>query len=128
MAKKETGCDFNAELKKLKNAPPQRIYVLFGEEDYLRDHFLGRLKAKCLPEGEDGFNFKRFDGPGLDAGELSKAVDMLPFLSECTFIELRNVDLNKLGSRTGLSKSSVPYRITARSVLFRMLTLNRTDG
>ena len=97
MAKKETGCDFNAELKKLKKTSPQRIYVLFGEEDYLRDHFLGRLKAKCLPEGEDGFNFKRFDGPGLDAGELSKAVDMLPFLSECTFIELRNVDLNKLG-------------------------------
>ena len=97
MAKKETGCDFNLELKKLKGAPPQRIYVLYGEEDYLRNHFLAQLKAKCLPEGEDSFSFRRFDGPGLDAEELARAIDVMPFLTERTMVELRDVDLNRLG-------------------------------
>ena len=96
MAKKDPPCDFNTELKKLKTGLPDRIYLLYGEEDYLRDHFYSTLKAKCLPEGDDGFAYKRFNGPSLDPSAFSEAVDMLPFLTERTMVELRNVDVNRL--------------------------------
>ena len=91
MAKKQNSLDYNAEVKALKECPPKRLYLLSGEEDYLRDRYLEALKAVCIPEGESGFSYKRFDGPSLDAFELGKALDVMPFLSERTFVELRNV-------------------------------------
>ena len=96
MAKQNNSCDFNAELTKLKTSPPERLYLLYGSEDYLSDFFLTRLRESCLPDGDDGFSYKRFDGPSLDLGLVAKALDVMPFLSERTFIELRNIDINRL--------------------------------
>ena len=96
MAKKNNGCDFNAELRKLKSEGPGRLYLLYGNEDYLRDYYLSQLRLLCLPGGDDGFSLKRFDGPGLDPSGFAKALDLMPFLSERTFVELHHVDLNKL--------------------------------
>ena len=88
--------DYVAERKKLREEGPQNLYLMYGPEDYLREQFLIELKKLCLPEGEDGFSFKRMDGPELDANELAQAIDSVPFMSERSFVELRNVDINKL--------------------------------
>ena len=83
-------------MKKLKAGSPDRLYLLYGNEDYLRDYFLTQLREKCIPDGDDGFSYKRFDGPSVDARQFARALDVMPFLSERTFIELRNVDINKI--------------------------------
>lgn len=88
--------NYAAEIRALKDNGPQRLYLLWGVEDYLREQYLTRLKAVCLPEGEDSFSFKRMDGPEIDLNELSQAVDAMPFLSERSFVEIRGLDLNKL--------------------------------
>ena len=50
MAKKDkNSCDFNAELKKLKAGSPDRLYLLYGNEDYLRDYFLTQLRENAFP-------------------------------------------------------------------------------
>lgn len=101
MAKK-TGKDekkklnYTAEIKMLREEGPKSLYLMYGPEDYLREQFLIQLKKICLPEGEDGFSFKRMDGPGLDINEFTQAIDAIPFMSERSFIELRDVDINKL--------------------------------
>ena len=107
MAKKgrdEEKLNYAAELRALKERGPQRLYFFWGPEDYLREQFLIQLKKIVLPEGEDGFSYKRIDGPGLDARELQQAVDAMPFMTESTFIELRDVDLNKLPDADACAK------------------------
>ena len=97
MAKeKDEKLNYRQELQKLKAEGPRTLYLLWGKEDYLREQYLTQLKALCIPEGESGFNYKRFDGPELTANALRQAVDALPFLADHTFIELRDIDLNKL--------------------------------
>ncbi len=97
MAKKnEEKLNYAAEIRRLKDYGPQRLYLLWGVEDYLREQYLTKLKAICLPEGEDSFSFKRMDGPEIDVNELARAVDAMPFLSERSFVEIRGLDLNKL--------------------------------
>ncbi len=88
--------NYAAEIRSLKERGPERLYLLWGREDYLREQYLTQLKKLCLPEGENSFSFKRIDGPALDAKQLREAVDTLPFMSERTFVELRNADINKL--------------------------------
>ena len=94
--KDEKRLDFQAEIRRLRQNGPQRLYLLWGPEDYLREQYLQQLKKICLPEGEDSFSFKRIDGPELDLLELERAIDAMPFLTERSFVELQNVDLNKL--------------------------------
>ena len=127
MAKKQNSLDYAAEIKTLKSEPPGNIYLLYGEEDYLRDRYLEALKAVCIPEGESGFSYKRFDGPAIDAAELGKATDVLPFLTERTFIELRNIDINKTADTDQLIAvlSSVPEYCT---VCFVQDAAYETDG
>ena len=97
MAKKnEEKLNYAAEVRRLKEQGPQRLYLLWGPEDYLREQYLLQLKTLCLPEGEDSFSYKRLNGPELDPQELGGAIDAVPFLSERSFVELRGVDLNRL--------------------------------
>ena len=97
MAKaKEEKLNYRQELQKLKTAGAENLYLLWGKEDYLREQYLTELKSVCIPEGESGFNYRRFDGPEIDAARLRQAVDAMPFLSERSFVELRDLDLNHL--------------------------------
>ena len=95
MAKKDKKerLNYNAEIKRLRETGPERLYVLFGPEDYLREAYLTELRGLCVPS-EDDFSYQRFDGPGLDMAALGEAVDMLPFFSERRFVEVRDFDIN----------------------------------
>lgn len=94
--KKEEKLNYPAEIRYLKERGPERLYFLWGPEDYLREQYLAQLKNLCLPEGEDSFSYRRINGPELDPVILRQAVDAIPFLTERSFVELRDVELNKL--------------------------------
>ena len=97
MAKgKEEKLNYKQELQRLKADGPGALYLLWGKEDYLREQYLTQLKSVCIPEGESSFNFRRFDGPEIAASTLRQAVDAMPFLSDRSFVELRDMDINKL--------------------------------
>ena len=91
---KEEKLNYSAELRRLKDFGPERLYLLWGPEDYLREQYLGQLKKICLPEAEDSFSYKRINGPELDMHELRMAVDAMPFMTERSFVELRSVDIH----------------------------------
>ncbi len=100
MAKKnqkdESKLNYAAEVRALRERGPERLYFLWGPEDYLREQYLLTLKKLCLPEGEDSFSFHRLNGPELDPLALREAIDAVPFLTERSFVELRDVDLNRV--------------------------------
>lgn len=95
MAKqKNTGADYAAELNKLKLHGPGRLYLLWGEEDYLRERFLEKLHDTVLDGGADDFNYKRLDGRKADLRDIEEAVNSMPFMGERCFVELRDLDIN----------------------------------
>ena len=51
--KNDEKLNYGAEIRSLKENGPQRLYLLWGVEDYLREQYLAQLKTACLPEGED---------------------------------------------------------------------------
>lgn len=94
--REEIKLNYKAEIERLRSGGPLSLYLLWGKEDYLREQYLAQLKKVCLPDGDEGFNYKRFDGPELSAQAFREALDALPFLADRSFIELRDVDINKL--------------------------------
>ena len=112
---KEEKLNYAAAIKDLRAHGPERLYLLWGPEDYLREQSLAELKRLCLPEGEDSFSFRRIDGPELAAQELQQALDAAPFMTERSLVELRDVDLNRLKEGDSVSKllADIPEYCTA---------------
>ena len=93
--KKEAPLNYAAEIRRLKEEGPARLYLLWGEEDYLRDSYLGEIRKLCFPEGDDSFQHRVIRGAQPDVHELRDAMDTLPFFSERSLIEIREVDFSK---------------------------------
>ena len=100
--KKETALDYGAEVRKLKEQGPRRLYLLWGEEDYLRDDYMKTLREICAQDDPDGFQSRIFKDAQPDPVELRFAIDTLPFFSERSLIEIREMDYLKPGDPDGL--------------------------
>ena len=98
MAKKTNDVKFNykVEVKSLRDYGPERLYFLWGPEDYLREQFAAEIRKVCIPEGEESFSYKLIDGASLDYLEFRDAVDALPFMTERSLVEVRDAKLNHL--------------------------------
>ena len=95
MAKKDKPkLNYGAEVKRLKEQGPERLYLLCGPEDYLRECFLEELR-KCCGVTEEDFGYQRFNGANLDLDQLRQAVDSLPFFAQRSLVEVRDYDLAK---------------------------------
>lgn len=80
----------------LKAAQPRRLYFFYGEEHYLRDHYLKMMQEKLLDGPAREFNYHRFTADSMDLQQLADAVDALPMMASCSLIQVEDWDLGKL--------------------------------
>ena len=92
--RKET-LNYGALTKELEQKGPQKLYMLWGPEDYLISDFLNRLRAACVGEGMEDFDAKRLDGAAIEPPAVEEALNAMPFFGGRTFLELRGFDVNK---------------------------------
>ena len=99
MAKKSSTENRSSAIDTLKNdlatGEPKRFYIFHGPERYLLEHYLGTLRTLLCPGGLNDFNYRRYEGKGLDLGELSAACDTLPAFAERTLVEIHDYDFFK---------------------------------
>lgn len=92
--KKNTGDDGYRQLaESIKADQIGRFYIFHGVERYLLQSSLDAIRDKLCPGGLAGFNYKRFEGSGINAQELEDAVSVLPLMAERTLVELFDYDL-----------------------------------
>ncbi|MBO5340620.1 MAG: DNA polymerase III subunit delta [Oscillospiraceae bacterium] len=93
----------NTAYKKLKrdlaDGTLGRLYVFHGEEAYLRDFYLSRMKEQLVSGGMGEFNFHRIEGKELTPQLLEQMVDALPMMSERTMVLVNDFDLFRAGER-----------------------------
>lgn len=76
-----------------------RLYVLHGEEAYLRDFYLGRMKEQLVGEGMSEFNLHTISGKEFTPQLLEQTVDFLPMMSERTLILVNDYELSRAGEK-----------------------------
>ena len=64
----------------IKTGEFKQIYLLYGEEAFLKNSYKNRLKEAII--GDDTMNFARYEGKGLDVDELIRLADTMPFFAE----------------------------------------------
>lgn len=80
-----------AHIKEGKFSP---VYLLYGQEDYLRLLYRDKLRKAILPP-EDTMNYSYFEGKDIDLGEVESIADTVPFFSEQRLILIENSGLFK---------------------------------
>ena len=80
------------------------VYIFYGEESYLREHYLSEMRKQLVPEGFEEFNYHRLEGKGLTAQALTEAAEAMPMMTQRTMVQVTDWDLFKLNEeqRNGL--------------------------
>lgn len=67
-------------IQDIKEQTFKRMYLLYGEERFLKNSYKNRLKEAIV--GDDTMNFASFEGKSLDVDELIRLADTMPFFAE----------------------------------------------
>ena len=73
----------------LKTGEFKQIYLLYGEEVYLKKQYKDRLSKAIVNEG-DTMNYSYYEGKGIHPGELIDLAETMPFFSERRLIVVEN--------------------------------------
>lgn len=80
----------------IKSGNFQSVYLLCGEERYLKKQYKDKLKnALCAPD--DNMNNHFFEGKGISVGEVIDLAETMPFFADRKVIFLENSGLLKSG-------------------------------
>ena len=81
--------------RQIKASVFRQIYLLTGEEDYLRRQYRDRLIKALVPPGSMGedMNYSYFTGGGITAKAFIDLAETMPFFAERRLIVLEDTDL-----------------------------------
>jgi len=79
----------------IKTGQLKKLYLLYGEEAYLRKQYRDRLKSAVI--GEDSMNYYYHEGKDVVTGEIIDLSETMPFFAERRLIVLENSGLFKSG-------------------------------
>ena len=80
----------------IKNNNFKQIYLLYGEERYLRRQYKDRLKSALCQE-QDTMNTHFYEGKDINVGEIIDLAETLPFFAQRRVIFIENSGLFKSG-------------------------------
>lgn len=86
------------ELKKqIRSGEFDNLYFIYGNESYLKKHYLETLIKKVTDEAFKDFNLHIYDGKGIDMKEVALSVEALPMMSERTCVVIKDIKPAELG-------------------------------
>lgn len=82
--------------EELKTGELKQVYILFGEEAYLRNQYRDKLKSGLL-DGGDPMNYHYYEGKNISSGEIIDLAETMPFLSQRRVFIIENSGLFSKG-------------------------------
>ena len=73
----------------IKTGQLKNMYLLYGEEAYLKKQYKKRLTRAIIPEG-DTMNYSYYEGKGISIPEIIDLAETMPFFSDRRLIVIEN--------------------------------------
>lgn len=73
----------------IKSGDFYSIYLICGDEDYLKKTYTDMIAAKSVDSAFESFNLQKFEGKGLDLGDVFEQASIMPMMSDkrCLIVE-----------------------------------------
>ncbi|MBQ4536435.1 MAG: DNA polymerase III subunit delta [Lachnospiraceae bacterium] len=95
----------------IKQGNFKQIYLLYGEERYLKKQYTDRLRKALCNDGDD-MNVHLYEGKDISVGEIIDLSETLPFLAERRVIFISNSGLFKSGGEKMAEYLTAPNETT----------------
>lgn len=82
--------------KNIKSQEYLPVYLLKGNEPYLKLNYANLLAGSVVPAGLEVFNYHKLDGETVTMNELVECVEALPAMCERTCVLVHDLDFEKL--------------------------------
>lgn len=100
--------DFESALRDARAGKLAPVYVLAGEETFLRDQLVAALRQATLEGGLSGFNDDRFTAGDARVDDVLSAARTVPMMASRRFVLLRGVDRWDGGESTEAKEKASP--------------------
>lgn len=84
--------------RQIKSAQYSNLYVLYGNETYLKEKYVRLLSQKIVPKSAEFMNLHQFEGKEATVDEIAQASEALPFGCELTCVVVRDMDVESLSA------------------------------
>lgn len=81
--------------KQIKSGEFSRVYIIYGNEGYLKQHYADTLCAKSVSKDFEDFNLKKLDGRDTDLHEIYDCISSFPMMGEYTCTLIKDFPLNE---------------------------------
>ena len=71
------------------------VYFIYGEESYLKEYYVKKLKDKLINSAFADFNFHQYESNNSSMDDILQSAQMLPMMDEYTLILVHDYPLNK---------------------------------
>lgn len=96
LAKNEQTSTGLQELKKaIKEKNIGNFYVFYGDETFLKTHYLEQIRTQRTDEITESFNYRKLTGENFSMQELIDGVEAVPMMAEYTLTVVDDVDIWK---------------------------------
>lgn len=86
-----------SELKKqISTGNFSNVYLIYGEENYLKQHYVKQLKKKLVQPEFEGFNFHSFEEKNASLDAILSSAETLPMMADYTCVLAHDYPLDKL--------------------------------
>ena len=83
-----------ADIKQqIKEKSFKGAYLLYGEEDFLKDYYSSTIADICTAEGPKEFNLMKLNTKDIDTDSVSEFILSLPFMADRKVLLLKNTDI-----------------------------------
>ena len=76
-----------------------RVYLLYGEEKYLKEMYLKKLVKLAAPQGLEEFNLHRFDAGQMEVDDLIESCEALPMMAQQRCVVVEKFDFESLNAQ-----------------------------
>lgn len=95
MAKKSSGTGLKNLKEQLKNDSIGSVYLLFGEETFLKMYYYNELKKCVLKDSIPEFNLDIFEGSKIDWNSVSGSIESLPMMNDKRLVAIKDTGIFK---------------------------------
>lgn len=75
------------------------IYLICGNEDYLKKNYTDTIASKNIEPAFESFNLQKFDGKNLDLGDVFEQASIMPMMSDKRCIIVEDYKLEGISER-----------------------------
>lgn len=84
---------YNDIKQEIKNSQFSPVYLLLGEEKYLKQEIINLIKSKIIPKGfNDDFNYHHFYSSDVSLSHIIEVCNTLPAFSDKRMVVVENID------------------------------------